>query len=159
MATVLRKKHRGAALVIALVLLLIITLLASTGMSLSTTEVVMAGNEQFHRNAADAASAGIETVIARVTASLPEQRAAVTASGFTASGEYLAGVRFVGEEAGLSGFSADKFVGLHFDIDSSGGSARDATDAQVQGVMIVESREGTTTFQRLGTGLAAGGGR
>ena len=67
------RKHRGTVLVIALVLLLIVTLLATTGMAMSTAEFVMAGNEQFHRKAMDAASAGVETVIAR----LPAQRASM----------------------------------------------------------------------------------
>jgi hypothetical protein len=151
------RKNRGTVLVIALVLLLIITLLATTGMAMSTAEFVMAGNEQFHRKAIDAASAGVETVIARLPSESPEQRAFIEAVGSTAAGDYLADVRFVGEEASLSGFSADKFVGLHFDIDSTGGSARNATDAQVQGVLVIESTEGARTLRKLGTGLTEGG--
>jgi type II secretory pathway component PulK len=153
------RKQRGVVLVIALVLLLIITLLATTGMAMSTAEFVMAGNEQFHRKAMDAASAGVETVIARLLAELPEKRASIEAAGATAAGDYLANVRFAGEESSLAGFSADKFVGLHFDIDSTGGSARNATDAQVQGVLVIESAAGTSTFRKLGAGLTEGGGR
>ena len=37
--------ERGSALVIAMMLLFILSLLAVTGMSMSTAEVVMAGNE------------------------------------------------------------------------------------------------------------------
>jgi type II secretory pathway component PulK len=150
------RQQRGTVLVIALMLLLIITLLATTGMAMSTTEFVMAGNEQFHRKAIDAASAGVETVIARLPAESPEQRAFIEAVGSTAAGDYLADVHFVGEEASLSGFSAEKFVGLHFDIDSTGGSARNATDAQVQGVLVIEATAGANTYTRLGTGLTEG---
>jgi len=153
------RKHRGAVLVIALVLLLIVTLLATTGMAMSTAEFVMAGNEQFHRKAIDAASAGVETVIARLPAESPERRALIEAVGSTAAGDYLAEVRFMGEEASLAGFSADKFVGLHFDIDSTGGSARNATDAQVQGVLVIEATAGARTYTRLGTGLTEGSAR
>ena len=39
----------------------ILSLLAVAGMSMSTAEMAMAGNEQFRRLASDAASAGIET--------------------------------------------------------------------------------------------------
>ena len=151
------RKHRGTVLVIALVLLLIITLLATTGMAMSTAEFVMAGNEQFHRKAIDAASAGVETVIARLSAESPEQRASIEAVGSTAAGDYLADVRSAGEESSLSGFSADKFIGLHFDIDSTGGSARNATDTQVQGVLVIEATAGVSTFRKLGTGLTEGG--
>jgi hypothetical protein len=153
------QRHRGAVLVVALVLLLIITLLATTGMAMSTAELVMAGNEQFHRKAADAASAGVETVIARLAARSPERSAALTSAGTTAAGDYVASARFVGEESNLSGFSAEKFTGLHFDIESSGGSARNASDAQVQGVLVIESQGASQTFTRIGGGLAAGGGR
>ena len=60
--------ERGAALVIGLVLLLILTLLAVTGMNTATTELVMAGNEQYRRAAAMAATAGIEEAIADIGA-------------------------------------------------------------------------------------------
>ncbi len=61
-----RRGQRGAALVIGLILLLVLTLLAVAGMNSATTELVMAGNEQFHRSAAHAASAGIEEAIAGI---------------------------------------------------------------------------------------------
>lgn len=147
------RKHRGAALVIALVLLLIVTLLATTGITMSTTELVMAGNEQFHRHAIDAASAGIEAVIARLIVSPPTQRAAVKSAGVTVSGEFNAVVRYIGDESNLAAFSADKFSGRHFDVESDGKSARNAKDAQVQGVLVIESSVGTSTFTRIGTGL------
>jgi type II secretory pathway component PulK len=151
------RKHRGAVLVIALVLLLIVTLLATTGMAMSITEFVMAGNEQFHRKAIDAASAGVETVIARLVTSPPEQRASVSASGATAAGEFIASVKDVGAESNLTGFSSEKFIGRHFDINSEGASVRNASDAQIQGVLVIEAVAGTSTFTRIGDGLAAGG--
>src|SRR5512147_2480602 len=61
-----RAHSRGVALVIALVLLLLVTLLATTGMAVSIADLVMAGNEQFHRRAADAASAGVEAAVAQL---------------------------------------------------------------------------------------------
>jgi hypothetical protein len=60
--------QRGAALVIALILLVILTLLAVTGMRMSVAELTMAGNEQFRHQASAASSAGIEVAIARVSA-------------------------------------------------------------------------------------------
>jgi Tfp pilus assembly protein PilX len=149
--------HRGAALVIALALLLIVTLLATAGMAVSTAEFVMAGNEQFHRNAIDSASAGVEVAIARLAASETHRHAAVSAEGQTVSGDYVAHVRFAGEEANLPGFSAEKFSALHFEIDSSGASARSARDRQFQGVMVIESQGATQTFTRAGDGFGGGG--
>ena len=55
----MQKKQSGAALVIGLVLLLVLTLLAVSGMNTATLEVQMAGNSQFAENAFQAASAAI----------------------------------------------------------------------------------------------------
>lgn len=137
-------RERGVALVIALVLLLIITLFATGGMVTATAELTMAGNEQFHRRAIDAASAGIEVGIARLA----------PATGETAAGQYAVTSRYVGEEATLPGFSADKFSARHFEIESVGTSARNAQDRQFQGVMQITSRGSTETFTRLGAGLS-----
>ena len=46
-------QQRGAALVIALIMLVILTILAFTGINTATTELALAGNEQSRRNAAD----------------------------------------------------------------------------------------------------------
>jgi type II secretory pathway component PulK len=157
MTTVLLKQ-RGAVLVIALVLLLIVTLLATTGMAISTSELAMAGNEQFHRQARDAASAGIETALARFAAVPRDLRDSVVSAGMTVSGKYAASVRFKGREANLPGFSSEKFTSLHFEIESNGRAARNATDQQLQGVMIIESQDATVTFTRAGEGVAGEGG-
>jgi len=153
-----RASARGAALVVALTLLMILTLLAVTGMSMSTAELVMAGNEQYRRIASDAASAGIERAVARLAAA-PANRVTTSIRGEPTeasdprSGPYLASTRFVGEEWNLPGSSADKFVGLHFEIESTGKSARRASDVQVQGAMVVEPQSGVATQRRLAEGL------
>src|SRR5256884_2014014 len=56
-------RQRGAALVVALLLLLVITLLAVAGMNAAAVEFVMAGNEQHRQNAFQAAETGIEQTI------------------------------------------------------------------------------------------------
>jgi type IV pilus assembly protein PilX len=61
-----KHKQRGAALVVGLMMLVIVTLLAVTAVSTSTTELVMAGNEQFRERAFQAAEAGIETAFRKV---------------------------------------------------------------------------------------------
>ena len=47
--------QRGAALVVGLVLLLVITMLAVTSMNTSTVQLMMAGNKQFSESAFQAA--------------------------------------------------------------------------------------------------------
>jgi Tfp pilus assembly protein PilX len=140
-------------LIVALILLLLVTLLATTGMTLSITEEVTAGNEQFHRQAVDAASAGVETALARLAVSSLDAGTSISAVDTTASGDYLAKARYVGESRSAPGFSADKFSARHFEIESTGGAARDASDDQFQGVMAVTSTDGVATFVKRAGGL------
>jgi type IV pilus assembly protein PilX len=53
-------RQRGAALIVGLLLLLVLTLLAVSGMNSASVEFVMAGNEQYQKNAFQAAETGIE---------------------------------------------------------------------------------------------------
>lgn len=152
--------QRGAALVIALLLLMILTILALSGISTSSTELAMSGNEQYRRNAAQAATAGVEQAITRLSAVptspgvAPTQVVPTLLPGST-SDRYATATRFIGDETGLPQSSADKFIGLHFQIDSTGTSLRNASDLQQQGVMVVAaSGSGNDrTFGQLGGGL------
>lgn len=54
----------GAALVVGLLLLLVLTILAISGMTTATLELQMAGNEQYQERAFQAAEAGIEQAVA-----------------------------------------------------------------------------------------------
>jgi Tfp pilus assembly protein PilX len=148
-----RAYSRGAALIVALILLLLVTLLATTGMTLSITELVMAGNEQFHRQAVDAASAGVEDAIAQLAASALDASTSISTASTTASGDYLASARYVGESTSVPGFSAGKFAARHFEIESTGGAARDASDDQFQGVMAIRSTDAVASFVKREDGL------
>ncbi len=153
-------RERGAALVIALLMLVILTILAISGINTATTELAMAGNEQYRRNAAQAATAGIEQAITRLgtvptsAVAAPTLVPATLLPGST-SDRFATATRFVGDELGLPQSSADKFVGLHFQIDGSGTSLRNASDAQSQGVMVVAASgsSGGASFTRIGEGL------
>jgi hypothetical protein len=106
----------GAALAVALILLVVLTLLAVSGMGMATAELAMAGNEQLRRRASDAASAALETALADPTG---------------------AEWRYLGDEAVLPRFSAEKFVGRHYVIERVGEAPRGARDVQVQGVLVI----------------------
>lgn len=153
-------RQRGAALVIGLILLMILTLLAFTGVSGSITELAMANNEQYQRNAAQAASAGIEDTIPQLAAVPTTPGAAAVIDGPTAlpgapDDRYTTSTRYVGEEHSLPQSSADKFIGLHYVIDSNGQSVRNARESQTQGVMVVAAAGGAgeNSFSRTGGGL------
>jgi type IV pilus assembly protein PilX len=59
----LRSKQTGAALVVGLILLMVLTVLAISGMSTSALELQMAGNTQFGSDAFNQAERGIEAAI------------------------------------------------------------------------------------------------
>jgi len=58
-------KQQGAALVVGLMLLVVITILAISGMNTATTELALARNDQAYENAFQAAETGLETALAQ----------------------------------------------------------------------------------------------
>lgn len=56
-------KQRGAALVVGLILLMVLTVLGVSGMNTSTLELTMASNAQFQQDAFQAAETGIDIAI------------------------------------------------------------------------------------------------
>jgi Tfp pilus assembly protein PilX len=155
-----RPNQTGAALAIALILLVVLTILAIAGATTSTTELAMSGNEQFRRNAAQAAGAGIEQAVTRLGA-VPTTAGAgplvtpPTLMPGSNADRYATSTRYTGDERGLPQSSADKFVGLHYTVESTGTSARNASDTQVQGVMVVAASgvSGDSSFGQIGGGL------
>ena len=59
----LNNKQHGAALVVGLILLVVITVLAISGMNTATTELAMARNDQNFENAFQAAETGLENAL------------------------------------------------------------------------------------------------
>lgn len=59
------RRQSGAALVVGLILLVIVTVLAIAGTNTATTELAMARNNQNYENAFQAAETGLERAIAR----------------------------------------------------------------------------------------------
>lgn len=59
------KRQQGAALIVGLLLLVVITVLAVSGMNTATTELAMARNNQTYENAFQAAETGLENALAQ----------------------------------------------------------------------------------------------
>lgn len=145
-------RERGAALVIGLVLLAILTLLAITGMNTASTELIMAGSEQYRQNAFQAAETGIERAITVLT-TVPQDGVPVvvaptlvpnsTTDRFRTSSQYM------GEDKDVPGFSAGKFAGLHYRIESTGTSTRNASATHEQGAYLVASAGGSESTGEL----------
>ena len=65
MQSINRNKEHGAALVVGLILLVVITVLAISGMNTATTEIAMARNDQNYENAFQAAETGLENALSQ----------------------------------------------------------------------------------------------
>lgn len=59
------RKQQGAALVVGLMLMLVITVLAISGMNTATTELALARNDQAYENAFQAAETGLATALSQ----------------------------------------------------------------------------------------------
>ena len=138
-------RQRGAALAVGLILLVVLTLLAVSGMNTASTELVMAGNEQYRQSAFHAAETGVEQALS-VLATVPQTGApvavAATAVPGSAHAEYATSSRYVGDDLNVPGYSAGKFVGLHYEIASTGTSVRNANARHVQGAYVIQSTGG-----------------
>jgi len=145
---VIRSKARGAALVVGLVMLAIVTLLAITAMNTSSTELIMAGNEQYRERAFQAAEAGIEQA-ARGLALVPQDGVPVVAANVPSTSlpddTYTISSVYVGFDDDIPGYSSNQFVGLHYRIDSTGNSLRQARSVHQQGAYVLGSSSGSYT--------------
>ncbi|MEJ0086895.1 MAG: PilX N-terminal domain-containing pilus assembly protein [Pseudomonadota bacterium] len=140
-----KNRQKGAALVIGLMLLVIITVLAVSAVNTASTELVMAGNEQYRERAFQAAEIGVERAI-RALATVPQDFVTHTnaAEAVTAlpQDNYTIASTYLGEDNDIPGYSAGKFVGLHYRIDSTGVSQRNAQSVHEQGAYVLGSGGG-----------------
>jgi type IV pilus assembly protein PilX len=134
------KHQSGAALVVGLMLLVVLTLLAVTGMNTASMELVMAGNEQYRQRAFQASEAGIEQALPRVPfigqscspvkiAESPESETPTT---------YQVTSQFMGEN------SSGELVHLHYELRSTGTSSRNANAEHIQGALVTQNSGGVT---------------
>ncbi len=130
--------QRGAALVVGLILLLVITLLAISGMSTASLELQMAGNAQYGQNAFQAAETGIEQ--AMLSGSYDTENTTTKDSTdlkFKSVTTYnKENGRTEIPEGGYSMGVGKGFKAYHFDITSTGESARGARATHVQSFYI-----------------------
>jgi hypothetical protein len=134
-----QRESRGATLVVGLILLSLVTLLGLAGASTAHVEQQLAQNEQFRENAASAASAGIEIAISRIVTSPSSASAPVFFEAPMPGSEdrFAVRIHLVGLETALPQAPGGRLAGAHFDIESTGFSARHAVDRQLATVMWV----------------------
>jgi Tfp pilus assembly protein PilX len=135
---------RGAALVVGLILLGLVTLLGLAGAGSALVERRLAHNERFRENAGAAASAGIELAIGSILASAAPAEVPTRAEGFMPDSQdrFITTTRFSGLEFALPQLEGGLLTAAHFEIVSTGYSSRRAVDRQRATVMrVVESRD------------------
>jgi type IV pilus assembly protein PilX len=88
-----RKRQQGAALIVGLLLLVVITILAVSGMNTATTELAMARNDQTYENAFQAAEKGLETALAQGLF-ITTINVVVTPAGMSSYEEVSASIQF-----------------------------------------------------------------
>ena len=133
------RAQRGAALVIGLILLMVLTLLAISGMNSASLEFIMAGNEQYRANAFQSAEAGIEQSIAlgvfnpgAAFQDLANQPGDVNI--WTARVQpQLGGAPL----PAMWGNSWNSFSTYHFEVQSTGIAVRGAQAINLQGVAVI----------------------
>ena len=129
-------RQHGAALIVGLILLLVLTLLAVSGMSTATFELTMAGNTQFSQNAFQNAETGIEVALQSgdFNTLAPTDVEALDADGHG----YVAQIEFQSTTAPFDGaYSIGSFSAYHFDIESAGVAQRNAASNHTQGFYVV----------------------
>ena len=109
-------REGGAALVVGLILLLVLTVLGISGMVTATLELQMAGNVQYQERAFQAAETGIEAVISSPALSTSWTLANMTNSS---SSTYAA----QNQQSSVPGSSADQYNARTYYDTAAGGTA------------------------------------
>jgi Tfp pilus assembly protein PilX len=147
-----RKSHssrhqRGAALIVGLLLLTIITLLAIAGMNSASIELVMAGNTQYHQRAFQASESGIEDtfMVNPLPPSVKDAAGTVIDKGLmnvtiasSSPDKYTTSLTMDSDNGRLAtNNSALVFTMLDYTVRSVGTSARNARTTHTQGLAIL----------------------
>ncbi|MEL7537460.1 MAG: pilus assembly PilX N-terminal domain-containing protein [Pseudomonadota bacterium] len=144
----MRRKQQGAALVVGMILLMVLTVLAISGMNTATTELALAQNTQYFENAFQAAESGIEEALSR-----PDTDWDQTANGVTIPVRYITPTTSVETSVvfQIAGpvlevdrpSSLNTFEALHYDATASAEAARGATAQHRQGFYNIAPKSPT----------------
>ena len=143
--------QRGAALVIGLILLLVLTVLGITGVVTAALELQMSGNTQFQERAFQAAEYGIEQAVnspSLSTANTYTNKLVVPSSGSnptmpSSTSDNYSYSLYYDSTAGATpvpggGYSLGSGLeAYHFVVESAGASARGAQDNHTQSFYIL----------------------
>jgi type IV pilus assembly protein PilX len=134
--------QQGAALVVGLVLMLVLTVLGISGMNTATLELVMAGNSQSQLDAFQAAETGIDLAVG--SGSYPTSAPTVFPPTLLGDGSYstrsimtCASTTPVPDFAFSMGTGSGSAQAYHFDVVAVGSGPRNAAATHNQSFYIV----------------------
>lgn len=132
----MQSPQRGAALVVGLVMLLVLTVLAISTMRTAGLELTMAGNTQFAENSFQIAETGIDRTIQEINfkatakpaavgtgIACPAFGAPVNVNTATFQGSFQSRICYMGVIEDCIGSSIGKVKCFHYQVDSVGASA------------------------------------
>jgi type IV pilus assembly protein PilX len=137
------RRQVGAALVVGLVLLAIITLLAVAGVNSASLELTLASNAQYRERAFQAAETGIEQTISTGKFVVPESHGEhhsnvpISASAAEKYSTTLTADLEGTPQPATWGNSWNTFSTYHFAIQSTGQSSRNTVTVHTQGIAIL----------------------
>ncbi len=134
------RRQTGAALIVSLILLMVLTVLAVSTMRTASLELLMAGNAQFRENAFRLAQNGIDAVVRGNepvgAGDCPDAVADPAVDVPELGGRYVTEVCYRGESVTL-GNTFPRFPAYNYEVTSTGQTdARDARASLVQGYAI-----------------------
>lgn len=135
-------RQRGAALVVGLILLVVLTILAVSGVFTSMMELRMARNTQSQERAFQAAEVAVEDALGNpvLSTSTPfNQATTAVPNGY--GDQYAYTLQFVGQTplgTGMTGFSiGSAFQSYHFQVDATGTGPDNATAQHTQSFYVI----------------------
>jgi hypothetical protein len=142
------KRQKGAALVVGLVLMMVLTILAVSTMRTATLELLMAGNAQYKAKAFQLAETGLRDAVNQINeGSLAldategwENLGALTGSVDDTGDDYVVDVRFLRAGDPPPSYSeGGEITALYFELTSTGQTiARGAKSVQTQGFWTIQ---------------------
>ena len=149
--TLAHSKQRGAALVIGMILLVVITLLAVVGMNIANTELASATSEQLRLRAFNAAETGLEITMQTLADDADTdptpinvgpvgiENSPLNTETEEAADTYSAETIYRGEGNMISRFSTGTFLGFHYSVQVTGRSSRNAESVHTAGAVLIRA--------------------
>jgi len=158
----IRFHESGAALVVGLILLVVLSLMAISSMNTATLDLIMAGNEQYRTRAFTAAETGIERALRWNNGVYDSSASSGTVSGTTGIGsdhyDFKIDPMNSGLEEPVSAFNSNgKFSAIYFRITATGSSERNSKVTDAQELFVVTNASSDKTCDKTLSSCDLGG--